>query len=629
MKVKESTWQVPEIIDLDFPKKTIPREILEIMYRRGFRNNKEIEEFLYPSKPPDPLKHFPDLNKAIDRILLSYKEKKKIAICGDYDADGMTSTALLFDILKQINANVIAIIPSREDDGYGLNKNIVEDLIRKGVDLIVTVDNGVSAIEALDYSHNKKLDVIITDHHVIKEKLENVYALIHPSTTPKDSPYKFLAGVGLAYIVAIQIARKVNDYNSLRLSNDLLCIGTVADMALLKGANRYWLKNFIPEISNTVSIGLRRLLNKANVRHKNIRSEDISFKIAPRINSVGRIDDPNLVLEFFLENDKEKAYILADRCESINKQRRHICNKSVEEAFLMLDKANQADEPFILLSNLNWHHGIIGLIASRVKEKYSKPVAILSKDTEGFYRGSIRSDSSFNVIKALEYSSKYLEKFGGHQCAGGFTVKSPNIELLKSKLIDYSKKYDEDGNQIKIKPEVYINFNDIDENLLKFLHHMEPFGNGNPKPIFWTRECEVIEKKYSFSGQLSLQLVQNGCLQRGVQWSTNKDIDIRLSSKIDIAYNIDFKTVSNQKRIELNILGIKKTCSKELLKIGDREYLCYFKESNILCIENNKGNKIYYDINKSIIINDNELLQENIYIKKLIYLAKSTLGVLN
>ncbi len=622
MNISNTSWKIPERIEQELGLDDLPKEILEILIRRGFTSKSKVEEFICPPELPDPKFHFPELDKALIRIVNAFNNKEIIGICGDYDADGITSTTLLLDVFRNLNINSIGLIPSRDEDGYGLNINIVNQFKSKEVSLIITVDNGVSAYEAIDYAKSLDIDIIITDHHKIGTLNDNIYALIHPETTPKESPYKFNAGVGLAYILAAELAKRFNNEDCLSLSKNLLCIGTIADMAKLKGANRYWLKKYIPELLKTSSFGLKILINKSYLQNNQITSEDISFGIAPRINSVGRISNPELIVKCILEKDKQEASKLAKECEKINKKRKEISNKSVEEAIRIIK--NQNNLAFILLAQSHWHHGIIGIIAARVMQKYKRPTAILSKDKNGYFRGSVRSPKYFDVGKALDKCAGLLEKFGGHSCAGGFTIKAENISHLEQKLSNYAEEQQKKLNPINsIEPEVYINISSITKEFISKLNVLEPFGVGNQNPIFWTRGCNVIQIENLFAGRTLITLRQKEQTIKALFW--NKDEDFSIPRKVDIAFNIQTKFYTQDKKTDITILKIKPYKEKELFTVGLRKYECYICKDNYLIIENENQEKLSYNlINKEISPKE---IKKSIYINHLISTAKSSLGM--
>jgi len=611
-------WLVPLHVSNEFEWfGLLPPELEILLRRRGYESKELIKEYLFPSSLPDVNEHFPELQKAVERLQKACNTNETVAICGDYDADGMTSTALLTNVLKELGADPKPIIPSRHEDGYGININIVNRIYKRDIKLIVTVDNGVSAHQAIEEANKLDIQVILSDHHIIKNALSGVYALIHPETTPKNSPYKVLAGVGLAYIIASELCRRIGDPKPLSLSRDLFCIGTIADMSSLNGANRFLTKQWINKLVNTKSLGLKGLLMKSKIDKLSLTSEDISFKIAPRINSIGRISDPKLILDLFLEQDEKNVKDLVDKCETINTERRLIVDQSQQEALYILSKENIQNIHFIFLAQSHWHKGVIGLIASRTMEKYSKPSAILTEDSEGIFRGSVRSPPGFNVVEALDKCSKHLEQYGGHSAAAGFTVKAKNINKLQESLNEIARSHFEMNGQLLLKPEVYLNLTEIDQKFLDKLNLFEPFGVGNPKPLFWVRGVEVIKQYYLNKKHLSLVLQQNEFQIKAMIW--NSSIPRLTSPKVDIVFNIDKSNYNNKSEHLINIKAVKEFTKLEKFSLKNRTYYCSIEDGK-LEITNMEGRikQYYLDDIKSI---------SNVYMKKLVSISLSILGI--
>ncbi len=615
-------WRTPQPVEKsDELPKELSRPIKELLIRRGILDMESHKSSYNITSLPDPKEHFKDLDRACERILLALNNKQKIAICGDYDADGMTSTALLCDYFTKINGNPIPFIPSREEEGYGLNTSIVEKIHKEGINLIITVDNGVSAIEALNKANLLGIDVILTDHHQIKDSLPNIFALIHPFYTPSNSPYKYLAGVGVAYLLALAIAKKTSSEQYLNLAKDLFCIGTVADMAQLKGANRYWLRQWIKQLPNTESLGLRTLLKKSRLNTNSISTDDISFKIAPRINSVGRISDPKIVLKMFLETDQKEVKKLVNLCERINIERKNICKQVTAEAFQIIEKESNNLQPFIFLAQPHWPPGIIGIIAARVMEKYNRPTAVLCPESSGFLRASIRSPSNFNVVKALENCESLLEKYGGHAAAGGFTIKATKLAQLHKRLNNLCI-CDQSNLNVKLTfPEAYIEFQDINQYLFDNLETLGPFGQGNKRPLFWTRCCHIIKKQSLFNGLTKLTLKQREKIAEATFWGDQ--IPQIKAKTIDIAFYIDYEQYSDTECLQLTLDSFKEYKSKESFLFNNRIYSCYLQNNDEVIIENVKGKKIVYNTKGN---NCHEYCD---YISKLIYTSTSILGVVN
>ncbi len=618
-------WKLPDTIELkNNCELDLSYNIREVLYRRGYKNTTQVIKYLYPDELPDPLLHFPDLKKASERIKESILLNSEIAISGDYDADGMTSTALIVDVLRKLNGRPYPIIPSRIKEGYGLNKSIIDLVQKRGIKLIITVDNGVSAVEELEYAKSQNIDVIVTDHHKINNKLDDAFAVVHPEKTPYNSPYKSIAGVGVAFVLAQAVSEIMNVKDVLNISKDLLCIGTIADMAALNGANRYWLKSWVKNLAKTECKGLRALIKSAKITQNKITSKDISFKIAPRINSIGRIDDPKRIINLFLEEDEEEILSQVKECEDINKRRRNLCGSIETEALNLLEKSNSTPS-FILLAQSHWHHGVIGIVASRVMEKYSRPTAILSSDGSGTFRGSVRSPEGFNVIETLKSCSDLIEKYGGHQAAGGFTIKAENIIPLEEKLNLIADKWlSRSRFKCNIKPESLIQFKNIDSKLLHELTKLEPFGIGNPKPIFWSRCIEVTNYKYGYFGQISLKLKQNDITFEGVIWKKNKGLVI--PQIVDIVFSLDYKHIKNDIVPILEIIDFREYAAVQIFKNSNRTYKCYQNDIGNIILLNEQNIKIEYDYKKKE-ISSSFIDKENNYIKYLLNISIDVLGI--
>ncbi|NQW39873.1 MAG: DHH family phosphoesterase, partial [Cyanobacteria bacterium] len=289
----------------------LPEALLAVLGRRGFTSPEQIGALLDPPAAPTAGRHFADLAKAVARLKRACGQGEQVAICGDYDADGMTSTALLVGVLQRLGARPIAAIPSRMDDGYGLNAAMVERLAEQGVALLVTVDNGVSALEALERAEALGIEAILTDHHAIPDPLPPHLALLHPQRTPADSPYRGLAGVGLAYVLASALCQSLRRADGMKIALDLFCIGTIADMAPLVGVNRRWLLDGLPELGRSPLVGLQALQQLAGLDDGPLNAQAVGFQIAPRINAVGRLGDPQLVVELLTTEDPDRALALA------------------------------------------------------------------------------------------------------------------------------------------------------------------------------------------------------------------------------------------------------------------------------------------------------------------------------
>ncbi len=612
--------------DNPFPTLDLPLAIRATLARRGFNSFSQVEEILTPISPSNPQKHFPELKKAIEVLTEACASNEKIAICGDYDADGITSTALLFNTLNELGGDPITCIPSRMDEGYGLNQNMINELNNQEIKIIVTVDNGISAIEALDLAKHYQMKVIITDHHTMPNIRPSAVAIVHPETTPKDSEFRTLAGVGLAYVLACELAYEMNNMEAVNTARDLFCIGTIADMAPLTGANRAWVKEGLKSFYKSKCKGIIALKHLSGLLDDTITAEEIGFKIAPRINAVGRIGEPKLVVDLLTINDLGKAMSLAQECEIKNRQRKELCEGIEAEALALIESDTNNIPPFILLAQSHWHHGVIGIVAARIMERFNRPTAILGADKKGRFRASLRSPEGFSISNALKHCSKYLITYGGHHAAGGFTILPNYISGLHNELNKIADIWMKSQNvTCKIKPDALLRLADINESFWNQLQKLEPFGIGNPKPIFWSRNCEIINYK-SLKGQHSkFTFSQGGHSCEGIFW--NFQGEGLSSNNVDIAYQISLNKWNEQVKLQLNVLSLRPYKKDVSIKLKDREYICSLDNQNSIILINSEGVKKVIPITCLNNSSQNEDLIDNPYMITLIKNAKIALGV--
>ena len=572
----EQPWQLPEPLHEGARHPLLPEVLVAVLRRRGF-SAQDVAAVLQPPAAPDPLQHFPDLALALERLQQAASTGEAIAVCGDYDADGMTSTALLVGTLERLGARARADIPSRKDDGYGLNGTMVERLHRAGTGLIVTVDNGVSAAEALNGARALGIDVIVTDHHAIPPRRPPMLALLHPALTPPRSPYRYLAGVGLAYLLARCLCNSLKQPEALQAGLDLFCIGTIADMAPLKGVNRLWLREGLERLHATRLPGLQALMTSAGVQNRCIDTEDVGFRIAPRVNAVGRLDDPQLAVELLTTASPERATALAERCEELNGQRRELCDAIEAEALTLVEadlKTPQAPAPpFLLLAQNHWHHGVIGIVAARLVERFNRPVALLAGEGNGRFRASVRAPRWFAVDRALQDCAALLDRYGGHPAAGGFTVAARHVSTLQEQLEQLAATALQQRTRVAaVAPEACLPLDGINAAFLAALKAIGPFGSGHPAPLFWTRDCRVAAQKALRGGHLRLDLRQGRTRMAAVAWRWSRGA---VPGRVDVAFRIswDRRHVPHQPQLEIQDLRPAHAGDVLLLRHG-RRYWC-------------------------------------------------------
>mgnify|MGYP001254626543 FL=1 len=594
----------------------------KVLIRRGIDLNNDLEDYLIPSELPNPEVHFEELNKATKRIIDACENKEKIAICGDYDADGITSTALLVELLSQLGANVKSYIPSRQEEGYGLNTNMITKINNQEIKLVITVDNGVSAFEAIEYANKFGIDIVITDHHKIPDIKLNVFSLIHPEMTPINSPYKYLAGVGIAYLLAKNICHKLDFDINKTSANVFFSIGTVADMAPLVGANRKWLKECLPTINTTNNKGVRAIIKKLSIDKVEITSEDIGYKIAPVINAVGRIGDPELIIDLLTCKSKEAIDNLINKCFAMNKERKRLTSLIEQQAFEIALNQYRNDRQFLVITNRDWHPGIIGIVAARIVDKFNLPTAILAEANDGIYRGSIRSNKQLKVNLALDECTDLLIAHGGHSAAAGFSIIEQNIDLLSQRLDKIAKKEFACVDLHKcINPDAYLRLADINDEFYRQLGLMGPFGIMNTAPIFWTRKCKILEIYKLNGGHIKMTLDDGTSSIKAIKW--NETTKLKINDFIDIAYNIEINKWNNKKSLQLNIIDMKIYTNIVELELHKHIYKCQLTHNMDILITNTNGMCISSDLsNCKYKIEKNQLA----FAKKIITFAEIALG---
>lgn len=569
----------------------LPEPLLALLIRRGFTSPEAIDALLDPEAAPAAGRHFPDLAKAVERLKRACGQGEAVAICGDYDADGMTSTALLVGVLQRLGARPIAAIPSRMDDGYGLNAAMVERLAEQGVALLVTVDNGVSALEALERAEALGIEAILTDHHTIPDPLPPHLALLHPQRTPDGSPYRGLAGVGLAYVLAAALCQSLRRTDGQQIALNLFCIGTIADMAPLVGVNRRWLIDGLPELGRSPLVGLQALQQLAGLDETPLDAQAVGFQIAPRINAVGRLGDPQLVVELLTTEDPSRALALARDCEALNRQRRDLCTAIEAEALALLEADGPQRPAFLLLAQNHWHHGVIGIVAARLVERFGLPAALLAGEGNGRLRASVRAPRGFAVDGALQQCAPLLERFGGHPAAGGFTVRAEQVADLHEQLNQLAQNWlQQAGHGTPVEPEALLSFEQINRSFYRQQQRLEPFGIGHPQPVFWSQGCQVAAQKLLRGGHLQLELRQGEASLRAMGWRWQGETN--LPALVDVAYRLRLDSWQGEERLQLELVGLRASAGGEvLLQHQNRTYWCR-REGAGLVVRNAAGDEL-------------------------------------
>ncbi len=539
-------------------KRHITNLLASILVNRGIIDGEKINVFLNPTRK-DFYNPFlmPDMEIAVKRIVKAIENKEKIMIYGDYDADGITSITVLKKYLNEIGLKTGEYIPNRLNEGYGLNKDAISKIYNDGYKLMITVDCGISGLEEVDYANSLGMEIIITDHHEPAEKLPEAIAVIDAKRKDNKYPFNQLAGVGVVFklIQAISTELKLEEKEYLKYL-DLVCIGTISDIVPLVDENRVIAKLGLKLIEKTKNIGLKTLLNIADL--KKIDSTAISFGVAPRINACGRMGFQEEALQLFLTEDSGEATKIAKRLVQFNQERQAKEKQIFEEVIEKIEKDNK-DKKCIVLAEENWHHGIIGIVASKITEIYYKPsILICLEGDKG--KGSGRSIPGFDLYTALTKCSDYIEKFGGHSMAIGITIKKENFEKLKEAI----EKYAQESNISDIMPIINIdkeiNLKNINIEEVKSLELLEPFGEANKMPLFLLRNLKIDSIRALSGGKhLKLTLKQDNNIVDGIGFNMGDlSKEYLLGDKVDVVGTIEINSFGNKENIQINLKDIRK-----------------------------------------------------------------------
>lgn len=544
-----------------------------ILVSRGITDYDEIEEFLDPSAPLmiDPFS-FADMDKAVRRIQLAIDDFQKIAVFGDYDADGITATALLYSYLEMREANVVRYIPDRLTEGYGLSCDSVRELAEQGVKLIITVDNGISAVEEAELCKSLGVDLVVTDHHKVGEKLPDAVAVVNPHRKDCPSEFKDFSGVGVAFKLVSALEGGDED-SMLDEFGDLVAIGTVADVVNLKGENRSLVRYGLNTINTSPRIGLKVLLEKSAGQGKKIGASSAAFTICPRINATGRMGSAEKALDLLLCDDEITAERLVEEINSMNQARQKTETEIFGEVSAMLaEKPGLSRDSVIVVASEGWHQGVIGIVASRIAERYGKPAVVISKNGSEA-RGSCRSIEGFSIFKAIEAVSDCLTHFGGHTLAAGIGLNSDRIEEFRIRINDYADSVEMPFPVQKI--DCRINPGSISLDILNALDVMEPFGAGNPQPCFGLYGVKIEDFSSIGDGRHMRLTISKNDARTGAVWfgMQEKLFPYSRGDIVDLAVTLDRNIYNGETRISVNVKNIRPSHTDEnKVLLGRRLY---------------------------------------------------------
>ncbi|HPR17664.1 MAG TPA: single-stranded-DNA-specific exonuclease RecJ [Candidatus Cloacimonadota bacterium] len=568
----QKRWQISEPLTEDqiIHKKKIleaikcPEMIAEMLVRKELTDLGEIHNFFYPSMEQvhDPY-IFRDMEIAVNRIISAITNKELITIYGDYDVDGTTSTSMLYLGLRKIGAIVDYYIPHRMIDGYGLSLSGVDQIKENGAKLIISVDCGINAIEEVEQINDCGIDIIVTDHHNPKEILPKAFAIINPKMEESNYPFKDLAGVGVAYKLLVAVYQKMNLDTSDLIDKyvDLVALGTIADIVPLVGENRIFASIGLKRLIEKYNIGLKALINISGLSNKELNSSDIVFGLAPRINAAGRMGSAMRAVELMVSVDEEESEELAQIIERENSLRQQIDQHTFQEACDIIEKKykNMDETSLIVVSSDGWHPGVIGIVASKLVEKYYKPTIMISfKD--GLGSGSGRSIAGFDLFEALQSVEGYLENFGGHKYAAGLSVMMEYVDQLEIKLAHYvSDHITPDQLVPPLRIESKLELYEINDNLLEWMNKFAPFGPGNLRPNFYTERVMIVGFPYNVGkNHLKLKVMKDGCTLDLIGFNLGDFLPfLKKGSLVDIAYSLEFNVWQGRNTIQGKLKDIK------------------------------------------------------------------------
>jgi single-stranded-DNA-specific exonuclease len=560
-------WLDPQPVDASpLASLDLPPLLAQTLVRRGIHTLDSARAFLHPDAVPST--PFPGIEKAVDLINLAIRSEERICVWGDFDVDGQTSTALLVQTLRALNADVVHYIPIRGKESHGVHIESLAPIIDNGAELILTCDTGITAYQAIDYCNSRGVDVIVTDHHDLGQTLPSAKAIVNPKLLPDDHALKNLAGAGVAYKLAEALLdrgrwtedRSLSTVHGLRSSEellDLVALGLIADVALLQGETRSLAQKGILALRSTDRLGLKVMAELAGANLETLTEETIGFTFAPRLNALGRLSDANPAVELLLTEDPARARVLAAQIEGLNSQRRLLTSQVTEAAEAQLrEKPDLLTEPAIILSHPNWPGGVVGIVANRLVDRYHKPALLLTEGEDGILRGSARSVEGLHITEAITANKDLLLGFGGHPMAAGVSLQKDNLTTFRRGLGKAIKK--QLGEIIREEPtlqiDAWLGLDEISLDLADAIEMLAPFGAGNPKLTLATRG--VTMKSVTEIGKtkehLRLTVENEEGNSQGILWWGGAGEEVPESgTKFDIAYSLRASSFRGGKQVTL------------------------------------------------------------------------------
>ena len=557
-------WQIYQVNEKEIEelqeKYKINKLLAIILSNRGIVKEEQIEKFLKPKRNDfyDPY-GMPDMKITVERIIKAIENNEKTIIYGDYDVDGITSVTVLKSFLEERGLEVGVYIPNRLDEGYGLNKNAVEKISQEGYTLMITVDCGISAIEEVKYASELGIETLITDHHEAGEELPEALAVVDAKR--KDNTYQCrnLAGVGVVFklIQAISIRLGLEEKEYLKYL-DIVCIGTISDIVPLTDENRVIVKLGLKLVQQTRNLGLRSILQSTG--YNKIDSIAISFGVAPRINACGRMGHQEEALNLFLSKDAKEVNELTQKLNEYNKGRQEIEKNIFADAVCQIEENNLQEKSTITLMGKNWHHGVIGIVASKITEMYFKPSILLCEEGD-IGKGSGRSIPGFDLYEALTKCQKSIDRFGGHAMAVGITVDKEKFEEFREKFEEIAKENHIEEIVPILKIDSIISLDEINKDMVESLKELEPFGEENKNPLFLFKNLKIDSIRALTEGKhLKLTVKENKNIVNAIGFNIGELAnEYKIGDKVDIVGNLEINTFNGVDNIQINIKDIMKS----------------------------------------------------------------------
>ncbi|MGI6225132.1 MAG: single-stranded-DNA-specific exonuclease RecJ [Peptococcales bacterium] len=618
-----------------------------LLANRGYSEASKASKFLEP-KLTDLSSPFEltNMKEAIEKIRLAIAAKEKIVIYGDYDVDGITSTTLLTEAFRVLGMEIDYYIPDRVEEGYGLNIEALQTLARQGTQLIITVDCGISSKIEVNLGQKLGLDFIITDHHQPPEELPDCL-IINPQLEKKSSAWKNLSGVGVAFKLAQGLLSEILGKGApedLLQFMDLVALGTIADIVPLVGENRIIVKYGLEQIASGKRTGIKALCESAGLDFRNITSSNVGYMLAPRLNACGRIGDANLGVKLLLTTCENEAHEIAQKLNAENKNRQSIESKIFQEALEMIQRENLSEKKVIVLAGETWHPGVIGIVASRLVDKFYRPIIILTKQDE-VYKGSGRSIPGFHLYQALTTCNEFLESFGGHSQAAGISLKEENLHQFVMKINDLAGNILTEEDFVPVVDlDGEINLAEVDFDLFEELTKLEPFGFANPEPVLIYRRSEVKEYKEvgNNGGHLKLKIKAGKSFWDGIGFNMAGLLEVAATQEpLDLAFSLDKNNWNGKTTLQLIVKDMKLSTQSDNPYV-EPEFLERLYLDGAKFINNNKYRDVsiseYYpsknnhyngfnsfDLKNLIFIDERDCNDKIGYIKKLVTTTEKTL----